>query len=158
MHRCVHIHSIDSLENPTIDCSVHTFFPLKINLLNLIDVNYYMFYLPLFFFKIIFLIYSWETHREMERHKQGEKEAPQGEPGVDFVLGLQITREPKADTQPLNHPGVPLYVMSNLTELPFDVLLWKIVFCIITKIKRESQMPNSRWSLLCACMHICVFN
>lgn len=49
MHRCVHIHSIDSLKNPTIDFSVHTFFPLKINLLNLIDINYYLFYLPLFF-------------------------------------------------------------------------------------------------------------
>ena len=46
--------------------------------------------------------------RERQRHRQREKQVPLREP--DVVLGSQIPGsrpEPKADDQPLSHPGVP---------------------------------------------------
>ena len=60
------------------------------------------------FFKKDF-IYSWETHRERQRHRQREKQAPCREPDVGLnprTPGSQP--EPKADAQPLSHPGAPL--------------------------------------------------
>ena len=63
-----------------------------------------------FFFKILF-IYSWDIHRERQRHRQREKQAPQGEldAGLD-PRTLGSGSEPKADAQPLSHPGTPLMV------------------------------------------------
>ena len=61
------------------------------------------------FFKNILFIYSKGTHRERQRHRQKEKQAPCGEPhaGLDpRTLGSHP--EPKADAQPLSPPGVPL--------------------------------------------------
>ena len=55
-----------------------------------------------FFFKIF---YS-ERHRERQRHRQKEKQAPCREPDVGLdsqTLGSHP--EPKADAQPLSHPG-----------------------------------------------------
>ena len=47
--------------------------------------------------------------RDIERQKlrQREKQAPCGEPMWDSILGLWNHHEPKADAQPLSHPGVP---------------------------------------------------
>ena len=42
------------------------------------------FILSNFFLKILF-IYSWETHRERQRHRQKEKQAPCREPDAGFV-------------------------------------------------------------------------
>ena len=45
---------------------------------------------------------------ERQKHRQREKQAPCGEPDVELdsrTLGAQP--EPKADTHPLSHPGVP---------------------------------------------------
>ena len=60
-----------------------------------------------FFFKILF-IYERHTHTEREaENRQREKQAPCREPdaGLDpRRLGSQP--EPKADAQPLSHPGV----------------------------------------------------
>ena len=53
-----------------------------------------------------FYLFIHERHRE--RHKQREKQAPCRKPDVDLnprTLGSQP--EPKADAQPLSHPGVP---------------------------------------------------
>ena len=56
-----------------------------------------------------------DTEREREREREAETQA-EGEAG--FLQGTQCgTRfqipgshpEPKADTQPLNHPGIPIY-------------------------------------------------
>ena len=47
-------------------------------------------------------------NRESQRHRQREKQALCGEPNADLdprTLGSQS--EPKADTQPLSHPGAP---------------------------------------------------
>ena len=47
---------------------------------------------------------------ERQKHRQREKQAPQGEP--DVGLNLRTRRslpEPKADSQPLSHPGIPVF-------------------------------------------------
>ena len=49
------------------------------------------------FFMILF-IYSWETQREMQRHRQREKQAPRRELMWDSILGLGSRPESKADT------------------------------------------------------------
>ena len=69
-----------------------------------------------FFLKILF-IYSWETQREGKRHRQREKEAPYGEPdaGLD-PRTLELWPEPKAEAQPLSHPGCP-YTFLLLSPL-----------------------------------------
>ena len=56
-----------------------------------------LFFVFVLFFKISF-VYSWETHREEQRQRQGEKQAPQREPDVGLnprILGSQP--EPMAD-------------------------------------------------------------
>ena len=49
-----------------------------------------------------------ETHRERQRHRWREKQAPLREPdvGLDPRTPGSLP-EPKADAQPLSHPGVP---------------------------------------------------
>ena len=63
----------------------------------------------IFFFKNKDFIYLFmrdrERERERQRHRQREKQAPCREP--DVGLNPRITPEPKADAQPLSHPGVP---------------------------------------------------
>ena len=62
----------------------------------------------LLFLKIVF-IYSWEVQRDMQRHRQREKQAPAGlhsrTPGS--------WPEPKVDTQSLSHPGAHHYQCFN---------------------------------------------
>ena len=44
----------------------------------------------------------------MQRHRQREKQAPHREPSVGLDLRTPGSLpEPKADAQPLSHPGVP---------------------------------------------------
>ena len=61
-----------------------------------------------FFFKILF-IYSWETQRESPRHRQRERRSRllTGSLMWDSIPGLGSRPEPKADAQPLSHPGAP---------------------------------------------------
>ena len=61
----------------------------------------------LLFFKDLF-IYSWETHRERQEHRQREKQTSYWEPdvGLDSRTPGSLP-EPKADAQPLEPPGVP---------------------------------------------------
>ena len=50
-----------------------------------------------------------DTHREAETKAEGEAEGSYREPNVGLnprTLGSQL--EPKADAQPLSHPGAPL--------------------------------------------------
>ena len=50
-----------------------------------------------------------ETERERQRHRQREKQAPCREPDVGLDSRTPGSRpEPKADAQPLSHPGAPL--------------------------------------------------
>ena len=49
-------------------------------------------------FKKILFIYSWETHRERQRYRQREKQAPCGEPDAGLDPGTPGSQpEPKAD-------------------------------------------------------------
>ena len=60
------------------------------------------------FLKKILFISPWETERERQRHRQREKQGPHGE--CDVGLDPKTTGpwpEPKADAQPLSHPGIP---------------------------------------------------
>ena len=66
------------------------------------------------FFFLRFYLFIHERHRERkrerQRHRQREKQAPCREP--DVGLDPRTPRscpEPKADAQPLSHPGVPLF-------------------------------------------------
>ena len=60
-----------------------------------------------------------DTHTQRQRHRQREKQGPSGEPDVGLdprTLGSHL--EPKADTQSLSHPSVP---MSNLKGNRFSL-------------------------------------
>ena len=46
--------------------------------------------------------------RDPQRQRQREKQAPCGEPNVGLDPGIPgLHPEPKADAQPLSHPGIP---------------------------------------------------
>ena len=60
--------------------------------------------------------------RERQRHRQREKQAPFREPDVGLDPTTPGSRpEPKADAQPLSHPGIPLYCIflktSHITKM-----------------------------------------
>ena len=56
-----------------------------------------------------------ERERERQRHRQREKRAPCREPDVGLDPGTPGSRpEPKADTQPLSHPGVLEFMCSDV--------------------------------------------
>ena len=65
--------------------------------------------------------------RERQRHRQKEKQAPCREPDVGLDPGTLGSRpEPKADTQLLSHPGVPLLlVLSENIALNSNVQLFE---------------------------------
>ena len=49
-----------------------------------------------------------DTNRARQRHRQREKQAPHREPNAGLYPRTPGSPpEPKADTQPLSHPGVP---------------------------------------------------
>ena len=49
-----------------------------------------------------------DTQTERQRYRQREKQAPYGDPHVGLDPRTPRSRpEPKADAQPLRHPGVP---------------------------------------------------
>ena len=57
------------------------------------------------FLKILFIH---ERHTERQRHRQKEKQAPCREPDVGLdPRSLGPHPGPKADAQPLSHPGIP---------------------------------------------------
>ena len=62
-----------------------------------------------FFKKDFIYLFMKDTHRERQGHRQKEKQAPCREPDVGLNPRTpQGSRpEPKADAQPLSHPGVP---------------------------------------------------
>ena len=49
-----------------------------------------------------------DTHTERQRHRWREKQAPCRKPDVGLDPRTPGSHpEPKADTQPLSHPGIP---------------------------------------------------
>ena len=56
-----------------------------------------------------------DTHRERQRHRQREKQAPCRETDVGLNPGTPGSHpEPKADAQPLSHPSVPILAHLRL--------------------------------------------
>ena len=52
---------------------------------------------------------------ERGRHRQREKQDPRREPDVGLdPRTLRSHLEPKADAQPLSHPGVPMFTIFNI--------------------------------------------
>ena len=65
-------------------------------------------------------LFIYDRHRERQRHRQREKQAPCREPGVGLDPQTRGSRpEPKAEAQPLNHPGVPIGNYSDDYHLTF---------------------------------------
>ena len=60
-----------------------------------------------------FYLFMRNTKREGQRHRQREQQPPHREPdeGLDHRT-LRSHPEPKADAQPLSHPGIPLHLTS----------------------------------------------
>ena len=57
-----------------------------------------------------------DTEREgqRQRHRQKEKQAPSMESNVGLYPGILGSHpEPKADTQPLNHAGIPVLTLLH---------------------------------------------
>ena len=58
---------------------------------------------------------------ERQRHRQREKQAFYGEPDMGLDPGTPGSQpEPKADAQPMKHPGVPSqkFTLKNLSHVP----------------------------------------
>ena len=65
-----------------------------------------------FFFFLIFYLFIYEKHTERQRHRQREKQAPFRKPNVGLNPGTPGSHpEPKADAQPLSHPGVHILIV-----------------------------------------------
>ena len=117
-------------------------------------VYWYLYlYDDILFFKDFIYLSMRDTEGERQRQRQREKQVPCEKPdaGLD-PRTVGSCPEPKADAQPLSHPGIPLY----------DCILrkWKTVPsrpCTITQlVKLISNHKNSRkWCVLCIlCMHL----
>ena len=64
-----------------------------------------------------FYLFIHERHRERQRYRQREKQAPYREPNVELSpRTLGSCPEPKANAQPLSHPGVPIYTFLRERE------------------------------------------
>ena len=63
--------------------------------------------------------------RDTERQRQGRKQAPCGEPDAGLDPGTPGSQpEPKADAQPLSHPGVPThFIYMFLLSPPWEEAL-----------------------------------
>ena len=79
----------------------------KLQALKKVSSNSFM---TLFIFKDFIYLFTKATERKRQRHRQREKQAPYREPDVGLNPGTPGSHpEPKADTQLLSHPGVPLH-------------------------------------------------
>ena len=62
-----------------------------------------------YFFLTFIYLFTGDVERERERYRQREKQALCGDPNMGLDPRTPGTRpEPKADTQPLSHPGIPI--------------------------------------------------
>ena len=103
-----------------------------------------------------------DTQRARQRHRQREKQAPCREPDVGLNSGTLGSRpEPKADAQPLSHPGVSgvlyqrdiLYLLMRHTERGRDTgkgrsrlhagsRMWDSILGLRPHALSQRQMPN----------------
>ena len=67
-----------------------------------------------------------DTQRQRQRHRQRENQAPCMKPDVGLNPGTPGSHpEPKADAQPLSHPGVPVFISLSQFNCSWDVLFEK---------------------------------
>ena len=95
-----------------------------------------------FFFFLRFYLFIHERRKERQRHRQREKQAPCGEPDAGLHPRTPGSHpEPKADTQPLSHPGASKEVgcfNKYEEELKCIVLVtWKNLEKFMTVKSRE---------------------
>ena len=81
--------------------------------MGLVFIENFILFILFYIFKILFIH---ERHRERQKHKQREKQAPCKEPEAGFDPQTPGSHpELKADAQLLSHPGIPTYTyLSNL--------------------------------------------
>ena len=113
-----------------------------------------------FFFKILF-IYSWETERQ--RHRQREKQAPCRDPNVGLDPGTPGSHPgPKAGTQPLSHPGIPIcsFLYAVLVQLLswgfYSHIKWTSQLFCIWKVQIELPLTSKLGRILFK-MEVCSF-
>ena len=84
-----------------------------------------------------------QRERERQKHRQREKQAPCREPDVGLDPGTPGSRtEPKADAQPLSHPGAPKPVtLDDTVSLPGPSS--SHVLCPPTPRSQCFQLPSS---------------
>ena len=94
-----------------------------------------------FFFKGFYLLIH-ERHKEKQRHRQKEKQAPCREPNVGLDPGIPGSHPgPKADTQLLSHPGVPnptLLSLKTLSKFPTLCIIFHLLVCKMWLMKPTS--------------------
>ena len=75
-------------------------------------------------FFLWFYLFIQERHRERQRQRERQKQAPCGEPDVGLdPRTLGSYPEPKADAQPLNHPGVlSIQILSSRKYLSHTII------------------------------------
>ena len=57
-----------------------------------------------------------DTHREKQKHRQREKQAPHREPDAGLYPRTPGSQsEPKAEAQSLSHPGAPSIIFKSDT-------------------------------------------
>ena len=55
-----------------------------------------------------------QAEKERQRHRQREKQAPRQETDAGLDPGTPGSQpDPKAGTQPLTHPGIPIHLLSQ---------------------------------------------
>ena len=95
-----------------------------------------------FFIKILF-IYSWETYKERQRHRQREKQAPHREP--DVGLNTWTGDHTLSWRQTLSHPGIPQLV-NFYRKLCWDWLRMWIYRSVWGRIDSNIESSNS-WTI-----------
>ena len=66
---------------------------------------------------------------ERGRDRQGEKQAPCREPDAGLDPRIPRSRpEPKADAQPLSHPGVPCLIILINQLSPYNLKVLSTIF------------------------------
>lgn len=73
----------------------------------------------LFFLFLRFYLFMRDVERQRQRHKQREKQAPHRQPDTGLDPRTPGSHpEPKADVQPLSHPGAPPFHFLNSRARP----------------------------------------
>ena len=84
-----------------------------------------------------------DTERERQRHKQREEQAPRREPDVGLDPGTPGScPEPKAEAQPLSHPGIPCFSFLK-RERKTKIYVSLLLFLINTVTLKNKRIRSS---------------